>query len=287
MPTVSSGALSFSNIRDNFVNYTNFAGFNYGSTNANLYNLNYYRGKRYRKDGNTGTFFSSGAIAFNAFYNSDGNCQCDCDCACDCVCCFPGDAIVKMADGSSKRIDEIKIGDVVSDGRGFKNNVIAYHKIEIGNQPLFTINGKHRTTREHRHWTTEGWAAIDKAAGKTEFTHCITIDNDGTTENRKNVKFTRTPITDLKIGSVLINEQGSKEIIEKITTDWRPNPEMYVYTLVLDGSHSHVVNGYIASGWARDDDFDYTTWTKLRIDNVKDNDSDTIGTRSASVIEPA
>lgn len=268
MPTVASGPISFSNIRDNFYNYTNSDGFYYGTNNANLYNLNYYRGKRYRRLSSDYTYdlgwanFPTGAISFSTFYAIDGNCVYVCACSTDSGC-FPGDAMVRMADGTLQRIDQIKIGDVVSGGYGFKNNVIAYHKIKIGNQPLFTINGKHRTTREHRHWTLEGWAAIDTDAGKTEFTHCITIDNNGTTENRKNIKFTRTPITYLKMGSVLINEYGDEEPVETVKVDWSPDPEMYVYTLVLDGSHSHIVNGYIATGWARDDDFDYTTWTKL------------------------
>lgn len=259
MPTVASGALSFSNIRDNFYNYTNDYLFNYGTNNANLYNLNYYRGKQYRKAGVI-TTFSTGAISFNAFYNSDGNCACACACSTDS--CFPGNAIIKMADGSTKTINQILIGDVVIGGYGTKNTVLAYHKTKLGNQPLFTINKKHTTTKEHRHLTTQGWAAIDLEAGKTEFTHCITIDNFGTTENRKNVKFTKTPIYQLKVGSILITETGEEEI-KSIDVNWNADKEMDVYTLVLSGSHSHIVNGYVATGWARDDDFDYTTWTAL------------------------
>lgn len=82
MPTPASGPISFVNIRNNFYGYTNFDGYNYGTVDANLYNLNYYRGKRYNKAGNTSTYFSTGVIGFADFYNSDGNCACDCVCAC-------------------------------------------------------------------------------------------------------------------------------------------------------------------------------------------------------------
>lgn len=168
--------------------------------------------------------------------------------------------MIRMYDGSYKRISEIRIGDKVDGGYGYINTVIAYHKIELGRQPIFTINGRHRTTKEHRHFTTEGWAAIDLSAAAPEYIHEITIDNMGTKEKRKNIKFKQTSVTQLKVGMSLMTNAGP-ELIESIEIDYNEDPSQYVYTLVCDGSHTHIVNGVIVSAWARDDDFDYETWT--------------------------
>lgn len=180
-------------------------------------------------------------------------------CACDCACCFPADAMVRMADGSYKRISEIMVGDRVDGGYGHVNKVIAYHKIALGKQPVYIINGRHRTTREHRHWTTEGWAAIDTNAAAPEYVHEITIDNNGTTEKRKNVKLKYTKVKTLTVGMSLVTNNGP-ELIESMEVDYNQDPDQFVYTLVCDNTHAHIVNGVVVSAWARDDDFDYNTW---------------------------
>jgi hypothetical protein len=43
-----------------------------------------------------------------------------------------------------------------------------------------------------------------------------------------------------------------------------------VYSLVVDGSHSYIANGYVVSGFAHDDDFDYS---KVRWEGWENNDS--------------
>lgn len=201
----------------------------------------------------------NGAL-FNCNYNVwQWNCNCACACPTDCVCCFPADAVITMADGSFKTIDKIMIGDKIDGGYGIINNVIAYHKIKMGRQPLFTINGRHKTTKEHRHFTTEGWAALDLTAAAPEYTHKITIDNYGNKESRKNIKLKDSKVVQLKVGMTLITTQG-EELIESIEVDWSADQNQYVYTLVCDGSHVSIVNDIFASAWARDDDFDYLTW---------------------------
>jgi hypothetical protein len=165
-----------------------------------------------------------------------------------------------MADGSYKRISDVKIGEKVDGGYSLVNTVIAYHKIELGKQPMFTINGKHRTTREHRHWTTDGWAAFDLLASAPEYVHEITVDNNGTKEKRKNVKLKDSKVVQLKLGMTLLTSNGP-EVIESIQVDWNQDSNQYVYTLVCDGSHACIVNDVIVSAWAKDEDFDYNTWT--------------------------
>lgn len=204
-----------------------------------------------------------------AWFQNNCNCACtyNCNlgqysynCACDCSTCFPAYSMVMMSDGSYKRIDQIKIGDRVDGGYGYVNTVLAYHEAALGMQPIYVINGRHRTTGEHRHYTTEGWAAINTEAAKTEKAHEIVVDNDGTREKRKNIKFNNTNVIPLKVGMSLITN-SVPELIESIVPLYNEDPDQLVYTLMCDGSHSHIVNGVIVSAWARDDDFDYSSWT--------------------------
>jgi hypothetical protein len=164
-----------------------------------------------------------------------------------------------MANGDYKRISSIRVGDKIDGGYGYINNVIAYHEIRLGNQPFYIINGRHITTREHRHWTDKGWAAIDISAAAPEYEHEITVDNNGTKERRKNIKFKNTIVSSLTVGMSFITNNGP-EIIHSIEERWGEDPDQLVYTLVCDGSHTHIVNGVIVSAWARDDDFNYNTW---------------------------
>lgn len=174
--------------------------------------------------------------------------------------CFPSYALVSMADGSIKTIDQVLVGDKVMGGFGQINTVIAYHKSKLGNHPLYTINNRHETTQEHRHWTIDGWTAIDIAGAAPEYTHQIYVDNNGTTEMRKNIKLKYSKVLPLQVGMSLITHNGP-EVIESIEADYSADTEQYVYSLICDGSHACLVNDIIVSAWARDDDFDYNTWT--------------------------
>jgi hypothetical protein len=273
MPTPASGPISFVDIRNNFYNLTNYDVYYWGTNDANFYNLNYYRGKRYRKNGNDNTFFSTGAIDFNAFYNSDGNCQCACSTDSsppppgpDPSSCFLGSTLVAMADGSFKRIDEVKVGDQLIGGFGYVNTVMSLDIPYLEDRSIYWINGKHNTTGEHRHWTTRGWASIDPVATMVEHNQWYKVfaDNYGTIEMRQLVKFTKTKIYSLVVGDEFVCLDGSIERVNSIIADDSFDPKTPVYTLQMSGSHTYVVNNKIVSGWARDDDFDYENWKPIK-----------------------
>lgn len=262
MPVQGGGQVAFTDIRNNFFNNTNIDGFYWGTNDGNFYNLNYYRGRRYRLNfGIWGyPYFSSGQISFSDFYNTDGNCICDCACSTDSGTCFLGDALVTLADGRKIRIDEVRVGDILDGGFGYKNEVLAYHIGPLATNKLFVINGTHETTPEHRHWTTDGWAAIDVGKATTDYTTVVTVDNNGTQAPRLNKRFRNTPVLTLKLGMTLVTETGELEKIESIVEDTTMASNTPVYTLIMGGSHTHIANGKIVSGWAHDEDFDYSVW---------------------------
>lgn len=80
-------SISSLQIRNEFYG-TTVNGVAYGTTDSNLYNLGYYRGKWYYTAPTNGTLvqFSTGTIDMNTFRGKGSNCACDCDCACACDC---------------------------------------------------------------------------------------------------------------------------------------------------------------------------------------------------------
>jgi hypothetical protein len=173
--------------------------------------------------------------------------------------CFPGDATVLMANGLLKRIDQVQPGDYLVGGRGEINQVIALDPSPLGDRDLYVINGHHKTTSEHRHWTTVGWASINPldtwAEHEVEFP---VVYADGI-RPRKMLKFVNgTPISTLGVGMTFDTLYGP---VPFSTLTSEKAAGTMVYSLVMDGSHTFIVNGYTVSGWAHDVDFDYSTWT--------------------------
>ena len=68
-----------------------------------------------------------------------------------------------------------------------------------------------------------------------------------------------TRVSKLKVGILLKSIDGSRavETVER----YNLSPDTQLYNLVLDGSHTYHVDGYAVTGWPREDDFDYDTWT--------------------------
>lgn len=79
MPTPASGAISFDDIKNNFIGLTNVDGFSWGTTLSNLYSISYYRGRAYQAYSGgspTGIGYFPAApnpISFSDFYNKDGS----------------------------------------------------------------------------------------------------------------------------------------------------------------------------------------------------------------------
>ncbi len=180
--------------------------------------------------------------------------------------CFPPETPVLREDGTWVRIDDVRPGDRLRGGRGEVNAVIALDRSLLGHRPLWLINGHHRTTAEHRHLTTRGWASLDPVATHAEHLQVYpVILGDGSVVPRQMVKFTSTPLHRLSVGDVLIQADRTEEPIVSLEAEWHHDPMTVVHSLVMDGSHSFIASGFAVSGWARDDDFDYATWTPREV----------------------
>jgi hypothetical protein len=175
--------------------------------------------------------------------------------------CFPPGTPVLRADGAWAPIEAIRPGDRLRGGRGEVNTVLALDISRLAGRPLWRVNGRHLTTAEHRHLTARGWASIDPAATHAEHMQVYpVILGDGSVVPRRLVKFTRTPVHVLAPGDVLLRWDGAAEPLVTLEAEtWHP-ADLPVHSLVMDGSHTFSAGGYVVSGWARDDDFDYAAW---------------------------
>ena len=88
----------------------------------------------------------------------------------------------------------------------------------------------------------------------------VIVDPEGNWGERVIRKFTQTPIHALQEGMTFITLEGA-EPIQSIVADHTYSSDTTVYSLQMSGSHTFTVNSKIVSGWATDEDFDYTTWT--------------------------
>jgi len=175
--------------------------------------------------------------------------------------CFPAGTEVEMADGHFVPIEQVKIGELVKGRYGEANPVLALDRPLLGKRALFRINGEHRTTGEHTHWTKDGPTAIDiERLYDERSTYHPVIVAGGAIEEWLFVGMTR-PVTALEVGSLACYRDGFKEVarIEVCDPATAP-PDLQLYNLVLGGSHTMRLDGYLVTGWPHETDFDYDAW---------------------------
>jgi len=257
MTLQSSGTITMAQIAAEF--YTLYGGY--------VYNLNSFRGGAYYSAPVNGTvyYFPSGTISFSNFYGTGGACACDCICDCVCQCgngsCFLAGALVKMYDGSFKKIEEIIPGDIVCGAFGEPNEILALDWVVLGNRWMYSINDEHTTSNDHPH------VGIDKNFYSAERDAIINewgnyypvILQNGLTIRLKNRGLSNLDrLKTLEIGNVLQTIWGPKEV--KNIKQIKMNEDTKLYNLVVGGSHTYFVDNYAVTGWPREDDFDYDRW---------------------------
>jgi hypothetical protein len=173
--------------------------------------------------------------------------------------CFPAGSMVEMTDGRMLPIEQVRVGDFVRGRHGETNEVLALAGTWLGGRPLYLLNGEHRTTGEHLHWGPQGPAAIDPIESDLSASHLHRVLTcGGTIEIWRKPSLARS-VQRLGVGSRAAHRAGSK-YIETVEVCERTAPETPLYDLVLAGSHTMWVDGYLVGGWAHEADFDYDTW---------------------------
>ena len=135
--------------------------------------------------------------------------------------CFIGETSIIMADETTKRIDEVIVGDIVK-SEITTSNVIGIDIHKEKEYIIYSINNSEAfVTAEHPFKTTTGWKAIDPL--ETFKTHGI----------ESNI---------LEIGDILITKEGTEELK---SINQSTKTEDTVYNLKLDNEHVYYANNYL------------------------------------------
>jgi hypothetical protein len=176
--------------------------------------------------------------------------------------CFLEGSFVTMADGSLKPIEAVEIGDKVLGAFGEHNTVLALHRPMLGAGCIMNINNEHKTTTHHPHVSADKKIYCAEPKLINSFTygkeHMVIVDKSGSKEKRTMYGLHSDRILKLEVGVELQTVSGARRVDTMETI--KMSPFTQVYHLVVDGSHTFMVDGYAVTGWPREDDFDYDTW---------------------------
>ncbi len=206
------------------------------------------------------------ACSYNCNQNTNVQYYCNCACACACASgsCFVAGSLVYMANGEFKRIEDIRIGDLVMGAYGEANTVLALDRPILGNRPMYLLNNEHLTSDDHPHVGIKGkFYSMDPDAIYAEWGTLVPIISKTGKKKLLNVGLGSERVKPLEIGHVLLTQKGFKTV-DTIETVMLP-PETQLYNLVLSGSHTYYVEGYAVTGWPREDDFDYDNWQPRQV----------------------
>jgi hypothetical protein len=176
--------------------------------------------------------------------------------------CFLAGSPVTLADGTTKPIETVTVGDRVVGAFGEINTVTGSLTNNLGFVPITNINGEHKTTAPHPHIRADyKFCCTDPVSlSRVAYGKSFPLKGaDGTIEARVIKGVNPSRIMKLEVGTVLQTHTGPRPVTTLETI--RMPPATRVYHLTTDGSHSYLVDGYAVAGGATEDDFDYDTWT--------------------------
>jgi hypothetical protein len=142
--------------------------------------------------------------------------------------CFIAGTMVRMADGTDIKIEDIIVGDIVK-GKDGDDKVIALDPTLLGNRKLYAFNGSTNffVTSEHPFWTTDGWKSIKPE--KTKERDGVDLYNELTGA--------------LEVGHEIQTLDGIIRIksIEKKEIN---TPDLQLYNFNVENDHSYFADGY-------------------------------------------
>lgn len=201
----------------------------------------------------------TGACVTTCTGSCTGTCSTTCTGGCNGGCsCFTAGSLVLLEDGTTIPIENVKIGDRVV-GLGGANTVLSLIRTTLGDRSLmgFQDTGAFFSS-EHCFWIKDVYG--EEYWGTHDFNMYM--------KERRYASFIVNGVA-WKYG---FSRKDPLVIAEEVhyATDkgWQKNkavpfhsqhrPDIMLYQLVTDGSHSFFVNGYLVAGEAYDKDFDFT-----------------------------
>jgi hypothetical protein len=136
--------------------------------------------------------------------------------------CFLPDVLITMADGTTKPVSQLKLGDAVR-GHTQINHVLQLPSYR-NNQAIYGFNGSKKfVTGGHPFYTTQGWKAI--------VPHLTAIEGHPVKTGQ------------LKAGDVLLLDSGKTFTIHSIEQE--ESGDHTVFNPIMDGDHTYYANAFL------------------------------------------
>jgi hypothetical protein len=178
--------------------------------------------------------------------------------------CFLAGSPVTLADGFTKPIEEIQVGDIVLGAFGEHNTVLALKQSVLGDGRMCKINGEHTTTLNHPHITPQKRfvfcnGAVDSSGLPLTDMHTLFVNSASDALHYELFELKKGRIQSMAIGTEL-QAVGGPRAIQTMELLLLPSTTP-IYNLAVSGSHTYFVNGYAVTGDMKEDDFDVDLWT--------------------------
>ncbi|MGL6496625.1 hypothetical protein ACSZNT_17440 [Aeromonas veronii] len=153
--------------------------------------------------------------------------------------CFIAGTRITMADGSTRPIETLRVGERVLDQHGGSNRILALERVILGKRRLYGINDLPPFfTAEHPLLTTRGWAAISPAMTRTENPQLAVLPLF------TGMQIMCRPAPAMVTGNLALQSQPELLLVESLC--WiEASPTTALFNLLLDGSHSYIANELI------------------------------------------
>jgi hypothetical protein len=175
--------------------------------------------------------------------------------------CFLAGSLVAMADGTTKAIEDVRVGDMVVGAFGEINAVLALHRPLLGSRRMCRINDEHSTTAHHPHISADrGFYCMDPYTldEETYGRAHVVLNAEGQEVEQYLHGLQKGRVQQLVEGVALKTLEGSRVVRTVALYDLPADTQLY--NLVVAGSHTYHVEGYAVTGWPREDDFNYDAW---------------------------
>jgi outer membrane immunogenic protein len=165
--------------------------------------------------------------------------------------CFTGITQVLMADGTSRSISEVAIGDEVLGENGNVNKVVEIEIHFLGGRKLYAFNdGPAFVTPEHPFMTRAGWKSMAPEATLAE-TGNFSVGALKVGDEVVWLEAVKKRAKPIAVAGDLVPTPSVEVVVEtefselKSITPHNGDPSMMVYNLKLDGNHTYFANNYL------------------------------------------
>ena len=137
--------------------------------------------------------------------------------------CLAAGTRILLADGTTKTVENLQVGDILLSSNGAKNKVLDIGAMPKQDRKIYAFNGgDYFVTADHPFSTKNGWAALDPKLAQ---------------EMHPGLK-----VVKLDIGSELLTRTGVVHINKIVFKAFK---DSVVYNPHLDGSHDYFADGFL------------------------------------------